>query len=270
MQLVALDGVPLSSDSANPLSSYVSTGEVMITSMSRVDILVTLQEGQKVTLSSEHYCQGADAFFEGHHNLVKISAAAAAGTQVPALESSPAVLADTQAGRLVAFARTHASKVHRRALTFTEYFLPKNGKIPAHDTYYVTDTTNPNFREHPYWPTFSPGAPVPSNADIVVKRGSVEEWYLVNATMESHAFHIHQMAFVQDQAVPGVPMMADTVFVPVGKLLPNKRDPNYALVKPRITKILLDFRNVPRGTFVLHCHMLFHEDRGMMAIVRVE
>ena len=269
MQLVALDGVPVSGDSARPLSSFISTDKVMITSMSRADVLVTLQEGQKVTLSSEHYCMGADGFFEGHHNLVKISAVASADAPQPALESSPAVIADTPAGRLVAFAHAHPSQIHRRALTFTEYFLPKKGKIPAHDAYYVTDTTNPNFREHPFWPTYSPGAMVPSNADIVVKRGSVEEWYLVNATMESHAFHIHQMAFVQDRAVPGVPLMADTVFVPVGTLLPNKRDPDYALVKPGITKILLDFRSVPRGTFVFHCHMLFHEDRGMMAIVRV-
>jgi FtsP/CotA-like multicopper oxidase with cupredoxin domain len=59
------------------------------------------------------------------------------------------------------------------------------------------------------------------------------------------------------------------VFVPIGTLLPNKKDPNYPLVKPRITKILLDFRHVPRGTFVFHCHMLFHEDRGMMAIIKV-
>jgi len=141
--------------------------------------------------------------------------------------------------------------------------------VPAHDAYYVTETTNPNFKEHPYWPTYGRGATVPSNPDIVVKRGSVEEWYLVNATLEAHAFHIHQMAFVQERAVAGVPLMADTVFVPVGNVLPNKRDPNYPLVKPRITKILLDFRNVPRGTFVFHCHMLFHEDRGMMAIVKV-
>ncbi|MBV8283850.1 MAG: multicopper oxidase domain-containing protein, partial [Candidatus Eremiobacteraeota bacterium] len=38
---------------------------------------------------------------------------------------------------------------------------------------------------------------------------------------------------------------------------------------PSRTRLLLDFRNVPRGTFVFHCHMLFHEDRGMMGIIRV-
>ncbi len=87
--------------------------------------------------------------------------------------------------------------------------------------------------------------------------------------MEAHAFHIHQMAFVQETSPGGIPLTRDTVFVPIGELLPNRRDPNYPLVQPKITKILLDFRNVPRGTFVFHCHMLFHEDRGMMAVIQV-
>lgn len=269
MLLTAFDGVPLSGDSARPLSEYLSTNRVMMTSTSRADVLLTLDPGEQVTLSTEHYCMGKDGFFEGHHDLVKIAAAAGAQTAGSTLQPAPAVISNTAAGRLVAFARAHPSSVHRRAMTFTEYFFPKNGKVPAHDAYYITDTTNPNFNEHPFWPTYTSGATVPSNPDIVVKRGSVEEWYLINATMEAHAFHIHQMAFVQERAVPGVPLMADTVFVPVGTLLPNRNDPNYPLVKPRITKILLDFRNVPRGTFVFHCHMLFHEDRGMMAVVRV-
>jgi FtsP/CotA-like multicopper oxidase with cupredoxin domain len=87
--------------------------------------------------------------------------------------------------------------------------------------------------------------------------------------MESHVFHIHQMAYVQEKSAAGIPVMVDTTFVPVGKLLPNPRDPNYPPVKPSITKILLDFRHVPKGTFVFHCHMLFHEDNGMMAIIKV-
>jgi FtsP/CotA-like multicopper oxidase with cupredoxin domain len=64
-------------------------------------------------------------------------------------------------------------------------------------------------------------------------------------------------------------MFADTVFLPFGSLLPNSKDPDYPLVKPSLTRVLIDFRNVPRGTFVFHCHMLFHEDRGMMGIIRV-
>ena len=103
----------------------------------------------------------------------------------------------------------------------------------------------------------------------MVRRGSIEEWYLINTTMEAHEFHIHQMSFVQEKSWSGISVVTDTAFVPVGRFLPNRRDPNYPLVKPSITKILLDFRNVPRGTFVFHCHMLFHEDRGMMAVIKV-
>ncbi|MGA9945767.1 MAG: multicopper oxidase domain-containing protein [Candidatus Cybelea sp.] len=269
IHLVGLDGVPVSGDSRHPLSNYVSTNELMLTSMSRADILVSVAPGEKLTISSEHYCGGKDAFFEIHHDLVNISALPNAHVPSLAVESKPAVIADTPAGRLVAYARAHPARVNRRALTFTEYVFPKKGKIPSHQAYYITDTTNENFHEHPFWPIYGPGTTVPSNPDIVVKRGAVEEWYLVNATMESHAFHIHQMAFVQERAVRGTPLMADTVFVPIGTLLPNPHDPNYPFVKPRITKILLDFRHVPRGTFVFHCHMLFHEDHGMMAVIRV-
>ncbi|HEX3456933.1 MAG TPA: multicopper oxidase domain-containing protein, partial [Candidatus Baltobacteraceae bacterium] len=107
------------------------------------------------------------------------------------------------------------------------------------------------------------------NPDVVVKRGSVEEWYLLNASMEAHAFHIHQMSFVLEKSDAGIPVTVDTAFVRIGRLLPNHRYPNYPLIKPSITKILLDFRHVPRGTFVFHCHMLFHEDAGMMAIIKV-
>jgi FtsP/CotA-like multicopper oxidase with cupredoxin domain len=204
-----------------------------------------------------------------HHDLLRITAVAGSGDQTMAMSSEPEVIANTPAARLVAFARANPSLVRRRAFTFTEYVLPKDGKIPPHQVFYITETTNPNFHEHPFWPVYRAGATVPSIADVVVKKGSLEEWYLINATMEAHAFHIHQMSFVQEASTAGMPLTRDTVFVPVGSLLPNKRDPNYPLVKPRITKILLDFRNVPRGTFVFHCHMLFHEDHGMMAIIRV-
>jgi FtsP/CotA-like multicopper oxidase with cupredoxin domain len=267
--VVGLDGVPVSGDMEHPLARYISMNELMLTSMSRADILIAADAGTSFTLSSEHYCQGADAFFQQHQDLLRISALPRTTGETVTMSSTPAVIADTPAAQLVAYARAHPSLVRRRAFTFTQYIFPKKGKIPPHYGFYITETTNPNFHEHPFWPVYASASNFPSNADVVVKRGAVEEWYLINATMESHAFHIHQMTLVQEKSWAGVPVMTDTVFVPVGSLVRNPRDPNYPLVKPRITKILLDFRHVPRGTFVFHCHMLFHEDRGMMAIIRV-
>ncbi|MGC1382040.1 MAG: multicopper oxidase family protein [Candidatus Baltobacteraceae bacterium] len=270
MRVVGLDGAPVSGDMEHPLAHYIAMNQVMLTSMSRADVLVTVQPGQTLVLSKEHYCEGKDAFYQMHRDLLKIAAAPGAPERSVALASTPIAVADTPAAKLVAYARANPQLVHKRALTFTEYVFPKRGKTPLHEGYYITDTTNPDFQEHSYWPVFAAGEMVPANPDIVVKKGSIEEWYLINTTMESHEFHIHQMAFVQERSPAGIPLMTDTAFVPVGTPLPNKRDPNYPLVKPRITKILLDFRHVPRGTFVFHCHMLFHEDRGMMAIIKVE
>ncbi len=266
--VVGLDGVPVSGDMSHPLARYIAMNELMLTTMSRADVLLTADAGASYALSSEHFCGGKDFFFEQHQDLLHVNAVAAEGVPTT-LNSAPIPTADTPAARLVAYARAHPALVRRRAITFSEYTFAKNGKVPVHDGYYITDTTNPNFHEHPFWPLYGSRSAFPSNPDVVVKRGSIEEWYLVNTTMESHAFHIHQMTFVQENGWGGIPITSDTVFVRVGSLWPNRRDPNYPLVKPRITKILLDFRNVPRGTFVFHCHMLFHEDRGMMGMIKV-
>jgi FtsP/CotA-like multicopper oxidase with cupredoxin domain len=142
-----------------------------------------------------------------------------------------------------------------------------NGK-GVHGEFFITETSNRNFHEQPYWPSFGPGQDAPAHADIVVKQGSIEEWYLFNATLTTHTFHIHQMAFAAEDEQP-MPVMLDTVIVPAGRALPNPGDPNFPLIKPGLTRVLLDFRHVPRGEFVYHCHMLFHEDDGMMGIIRV-
>ncbi len=270
LHVVGLDGVPVSGDVEHPLSGYLALKELMLSPMSRADIVLTMPPGATYTLSGEPYCEGKDAFFQMHHDLLRIHAAAATSSVAGTIDSAQLDPSNTPAARLVAFARTHPSLIHRRAITFTEYLFPKRGRVPMHYGFYITDTTNTNFHEHPFWPIYRDGATVPSTPDIVVQQGAIEEWDLVNATMETHAFHIHQMAFVQEHSYTGVPVTVDTVFVPIGSLLPNRENPNYPLVKPSITRILLDFRHVPKGEFVFHCHMLFHEDHGMMGIIRVE
>ena len=270
MHVVELDGIPVGGDSARPLGRYLAVDRLMLAPAARASVLVSAAPGETLTLSNTHYCEGADAFFQMPHELLRIVGTPDASGNAPAVVASvPVDPAQTPAAKLAAYARAHRSAVRRRAITFTEYMFPKNGKIPVHSSYFITDTTAPNFHEHAYYPSYKKAGSVPLTPDIVVKRGSVEEWYLFNTTMESHTFHIHQMTFVEEKGPGGDPAMVDTAFVPVGKLLRNKADPDYPLVSPSLTKVLLDFRHVPRGTFVFHCHMMFHEDRGMMAIIKV-
>jgi suppressor of ftsI len=101
--------------------------------------------------------------------------------------------------------------------------------------------------------TFDMDAP-PS---VVGRAGTVEDWTILNHTDEVHDFHIHQVHFAAER-IDGrrvaVPHWQDTV-----------------VVRPRgSVELLMDFRDpIVRGTFLYHCHILDHEDQGMMAKIRV-
>ncbi len=85
--------------------------------------------------------------------------------------------------------------------------------------------------------------------------GSTEEWEFVNTTYEPHPLHVHVNPF-QVVAVNGQPVSE-----------PHYRDT--AQLPPfgslTIRHQFLDFT----GMFVWHCHILFHEDNGMMQLVQV-
>jgi FtsP/CotA-like multicopper oxidase with cupredoxin domain len=112
-------------------------------------------------------------------------------------------------------------------------------------------------------------APAPYNPrstepNMTVKQGEVEDWIIENRTQELHAFHIHQLHFLLEE-LNGVPIdepfLRDTVNVGYW----DGKSASYPSVKLR-----MDFRS-PRlvGTFVYHCHLLEHEDGGMMGTIHV-
>lgn len=99
---------------------------------------------------------------------------------------------------------------------------------------------------------------------IKTKIGAVEDWTISNRTAEAHAFHIHQIHFLV-VAIDGQPVadppLVDTVTVPNWK--GTGPYPNVTL--------RMDFRDPEiAGKFVYHCHILDHEDGGMMATIEVD
>jgi len=269
LHVVGRDGISVGDDHAHPLSKYIAMDEIALPPAGRADVLLTVQPGVDLTLYTDHICLGPVQEAALKHDIVIVHAAPS--TSVGALRVTTTSLdqAQSPAAELLAYARAHSASVRKRAITYTEYAFPPGKRVPAHPSFFITDTTNPHFVETSFWPQYSPSGMVPRHADIVVKAGTIEEWTLFNATPETHTFHIHQMAFVSEDDSSGSPAMLDTIVVPFGKQVPNKADPDYPLIQPSATRVLLDFRHVPRGTFVFHCHMLFHEDRGMMGVVRV-
>jgi len=101
--------------------------------------------------------------------------------------------------------------------------------------------------------------------DIVAQQGDVEDWIIENRSTELHAFHIHQLHFMLvgwNGAPVNEPFLRDTVNVPYF----NGRMLQY----PSVT-VRMDFRDPDTvGTFVYHCHLLEHEDAGMMGTIRVD
>ena len=98
---------------------------------------------------------------------------------------------------------------------------------------------------------------------ITTTVGAVEDWTVENRTGETHAFHIHQIHFLY-LANNGVaitnPELRDTVIVPAW---------SGTGAYPTVT-LRMDFREPQiAGKFVYHCHILDHEDAGMMAIIQV-
>lgn len=99
--------------------------------------------------------------------------------------------------------------------------------------------------------------------------GTVERWTLLNTSDEVHDFHIHQVHFTVE-SIDGVPVpqaqrrWLDEVNVPYRH---RQRDGS---TTPGKVVVLVDLRDpVIRGTFLFHCHILDHEDGGMMAKIRV-
>jgi FtsP/CotA-like multicopper oxidase with cupredoxin domain len=109
---------------------------------------------------------------------------------------------------------------------------------------------------------FDPNSTAPN---IIAHEGDVEDWIIENRTQELHAFHIHQIHFVLMEwyGIPvSEPFLRDTINVPFwdGK----------SLAYPSV-KLRMDFRDPNSvGTFIYHCHLLEHEDGGMMGVIRVE
>ena len=99
----------------------------------------------------------------------------------------------------------------------------------------------------------------PDAAPMVrAKVGAYQHWKIVNASGELHPMHIHQvhfLAYAENGRPIADPLWLDTVNVPYRGSV----------------DVIMDFTNpVIRGMSVFHCHLLNHEDKGMMAKVLFE
>lgn len=91
----------------------------------------------------------------------------------------------------------------------------------------------------------------PDRTDIAAKLGAVERWQITNSTTMDHPFHLHVWPFIIEGAEDQMGWK-DTINVPAQE--------SVTIIVPFVGEI---------GRTVYHCHILDHEDLGMMGVIEV-
>jgi FtsP/CotA-like multicopper oxidase with cupredoxin domain len=249
--LAGVDGVPVGSqDGAHP-GATIPVTHYHLPAASRVEFLIRTPPAavRKAQLLTRSVNTGPDGDNDPRRVLANIEAGPAAyGTMTRSDAATPrpsARFAGLETEPVTAVRRLYFSQVESGREK--EFFITVDGQAPRK----FSDTDPPA---------------------IVTTQGSVEDWTIENRSRENHIFHIHQIHFLvrsQDnfevngsrpvEALQG--QLVDTIDIPYW-------DGNPAHPYPRVT-LRVDFRGPVTGDFPFHCHILEHEDGGMMAVIRV-
>jgi FtsP/CotA-like multicopper oxidase with cupredoxin domain len=247
--LVAIDGVPMNRrGGATPAMTWVD--HIGVPPGSRVEFVL---QGPPQGVPALLVTRTVDTGQGGENDPNRALAALVADADAPPPESSlPTQSPPLTAPRFPWLGDVEPARV--RKLYFSETL--ENPKDPnSATTFFITvDGQTPR--------VFDPTDPTPN---ITVRQGDVEDWIIENRTTELHTFHIHQLHFLLmgwNGIAVNEQFLRDTVNVPYF----SDRMLQYPSVRVR-----MDFRDPNTvGTFVYHCHLLEHEDAGMMGIVKVK
>ena len=141
-------------------------------------------------------------------------------------------------GALLPFDDLRDAAIDRRRQFVFEEMEPRGTGDTEHFMYYINGTM---FDHHVVNETMT--------------LGDTEEWHFINRTYEPHPVHIHvndfQVVAINDQPVDEQHYRDTAMLPPFGTLTIRHRFEDFT------------------GQFVMHCHILFHEDHGMMQLLEV-
>jgi FtsP/CotA-like multicopper oxidase with cupredoxin domain len=246
--VVSLDGVPIN-ENGMMRDRVLWTDHVFLPPAARVEFIFKgLSTGAVARLITRSVDTGPAGENDPARPLAKIAVSDDAPEPVSQLAVSPRPRPTSTSVWL-----GNVKPVRTRKLYFSE--RPKNPNMPGSPTIFMI-TVDGKVPE-PYNPhTMEP--------DIIAHQGDVEDWVIENRSTEAHTFHIHQIHFMLTQwdgAPVDEPFLRDTINVPYWK--------GQGTPYPSVT-LRMDFRDPNAvGTFVYHCHLLEHEDGGMMGTIRV-
>ncbi len=252
IELIALDGVTLRDQDGK--ATILPKTHILLGPLGRAEFIITgpsqqVKVAQLVTLKVD---TGPDGDANPYRpiaqiKLVNVSAAeidselkiASLSGQVDPLQFRDLGNEVVSQNRTLYFSEVLSNKADPKS--WTDFYITVDGAVPT-----LYNSKNP-----------------PS---IITKQGNIEDWVIENRSKENHVFHIHQLHFLllernnvqvnwQEQ------QYLDTVQIPYWSGKPSDPYPSI--------KIRLNFQKTEIGKFVYHCHMLGHEDHGMMAVIEV-
>ena len=249
LKVVAIDAVPVNSQDSSQPGHLIPVTRFRLPVASRVEFMVTAPApGVKVAqLVTNNINTGPQGDCDPSRPIfnIRLTPSAASGDDTVGLFTRH--MTQQRFGGLAAAPVSTTRVFQFSEIQPTQFFITEVGQTPV-----VFDNNNP--------------------PAVVTTQGSVEKWIIQNTAQENHEFHMHQIHFqvlsqdnfeangaAQAPAING--QFLDMIEVPfwVGKK-------NVPL--PQV-QLLMDFRGMDIGTFVYHCHILSHEDLGMMAIIQV-
>lgn len=247
LQIIGLDGVPVGSQDGTGKGKSFTATDVLLAPAARAELIVAapgpgVKNATFLTLNIDTGPFG-DNDPQRPIGVIRTNTEdAAAPLSVPAVSGPP------NRQRFAGLAEEHP--VVTRKLYFSEVLSDPTDPNSPTNFFITVDGATPTL--------FSPTNP----PAIVTTQGSVEDWIIENRAEENHEFHMHQIHFlVLEQN--GVP-------VANGQYLDMINIPYWPGTGPfPSVKVRMDFRGPDIGDFVYHCHILGHEDNGMMAIIRV-
>jgi FtsP/CotA-like multicopper oxidase with cupredoxin domain len=225
MTVVAFDGMPLTYHDPNRPAEKLR--HVPLAPAGRAEVIVEgPKRGGTASLRSVCVDTGADGDPNPSMVLADLDTIAKESTPTPYVKAGPYAKAIYRP-----LPNPMRNQLERRAPDFTVKFTEdKKG-------FYINDRK------------FAPDDEPMTRAKV----GAYANWRVTNATNEVHPFHIHQVHFLVYERA-GAPLRRpewlDTV-----NLAPHES-----------LDLIMDFTDpIIRGVSVFHCHLLKHEDKGMMA-----
>jgi FtsP/CotA-like multicopper oxidase with cupredoxin domain len=288
LEVFARDGVGMADPQGDRIFNYLDIVRhpLIVPPAGRVEFVVHAPEpGDEIYVQSAQVAPGCGGNAYPARRLLLLTSSGIPVTtgapndsdllqNTPSLEPYLSTLSDTGSVR-----RTFVLSEYGRGFTYplTDWRrrVPNQGQYdPTQTDFYLTEVaaSDPQFDPartslKPFTHTLTPQVVVHLHG----KQSVTEEWLVQNSTLEIHAFHMHQIHFRviadSDRHSPDLGNLLDVVNVPAAPLIGDVQT-GYPGT-PGFVKLRMTFTTADIGEFVFHCHILEHEDNGMMAKVKV-